>query len=442
MISAAGALVAQLLEIRKRRVALWNWEARKPVALEAKVNGAAGGQLARVADSLHPGRRGSGVGTRIPRGRAACGRQCHQLTGPLQERLSVRAPEVAQLVERSAVADRRQDVVELPALGVGVMDVVRDHDRQAHLFGEERGLRHEPVVVGEQMMLQLEEEAGRGRGIAVAVAAVGSGGPRPGAGRSTAEEPRIPFRGGVRPGPIPDPQPPGDLALAATGKRHQPVRVPGQQLLAEARHGFRAGEVRPTHQAAEAAIAGRVPGQQDEVRAALPLAHAPKILFDRVPMAGEPGAVRAWPGGQAVAPWPFPGEWHRTRQRAAPWPTRRHDDPRRIGRRRVQQLDLDPDDRPQPRLLGRGRKADHAVQAAVVRDRQAGEPQLHGAPDQLVRRRGAVEERELSVAVELGVEGHRRLGWFGRQAIRSAGRVGRFGGKLNNRTNVRVSEEP
>ena len=42
----------------------------------------------------------------------------------------------------------------------------------------------------------------------------------------------------------------------------------------------------------------------------------------------------------------------------------------------------------------------------MVRDRQAGQSQLDGTLDQLLRRRGAIEEREVGVAVEFGVGGH------------------------------------
>ncbi len=197
VIPAAGAGVAQLLQIRKWRVALRDREAGKAIALETKVNRAAGGQLAGVADSLSPSGRGSGVrprksergetqprapvrgsgvrprksergetqprapGRRVTFGRrAACGRQCHQLVARLQERLPIRASKVAQLAERPAVTDRGQDVVHLPALGVGVVDVVRDHDRQPELFGQTGSLGHEPVVVGQQVVLHLQEERG------------------------------------------------------------------------------------------------------------------------------------------------------------------------------------------------------------------------------------------------------------------------------------------
>ena len=70
----------------------------------------------------------------------------------------------------------------------------------------------------------------------------------------------------------------------------------------------------------------------------------------------------------------------------------RHYHTRWIRNGRIQQLDLYPDDRPQPRLLGSGRKSDHAVEAAVIRDRQPGQPELDGALDQLIRGGSAVQE--------------------------------------------------
>ena len=42
--------------------------------------------------------------------------------------------------------------MELALVGGRVVDVVRDHDGQPDLIGERRGLRDEPVVVGEQVM--------------------------------------------------------------------------------------------------------------------------------------------------------------------------------------------------------------------------------------------------------------------------------------------------
>ena len=53
--------------------------------------------------------------------------------------------------------------------------------------------------------------------------------------------------------------------------------------------------------------------------------------------------------------------------------------------------------------LGRPDEADRAVQPGVVGDGQPGQPQLDGPLDQVVRGRGPIEEREVGVAVELGV---------------------------------------
>jgi hypothetical protein len=148
-----------------------------------------------------------------------------------------------------------------------------------------------------------------------------------------------------------------------------------------------------------------------------------QILLDGIAMAGETGAVRARPGRQTFSAPRVIGEWLDARRSAATaWrPPARHHDSRRIerrcderrcderrcdGGRRVGQFYLYPHDRPQPGLLGRGRKSNHAVEAAVICDRQAGQSQLNGTFDQLVRRRGTVEEREVGVAVEFGVGGH------------------------------------
>ena len=72
---------------------------------------------------------------------------------------------------------------------------------------------------------------------------------------------------------------------------------------------------------------------------------------------------------------------------------------------RIEQLDLETDDRMEPGRLGRADETDRAVQAGVVRDGEPGQPQLDGPIDQVVGRRGAVEEREVGVAMEFGVRG-------------------------------------
>jgi hypothetical protein len=55
--------------------------------------------------------------------------------------------------------------------------------------------------------------------------------------------------------------------------------------------------------------------------------------------------------------------------------------------------------------LRSGREPDRAIEALVVRDREAGKPQLRGAFDQVIRRGCPVEEREVAVTVKLGVRG-------------------------------------
>ncbi len=84
---------------------------------------------------------------------------------------------------------------------------------------------------------------------------------------------------------------------------------------------------------------------------------------------------------------------------------RRDDDPVRVGDRRIEQLDLESDDRMESGRLGRADEPDRAVQAVVVRDGQPGQPQVHGSVDELVGRGRPVEEREVGVAMEFGVRG-------------------------------------
>jgi len=73
MIPAAGARVAKLLQVRIGSLALRDRKSWKAIALETKVDRAAGSQLAGVADSLQPGRRCTGacvLSARARRGRS------------------------------------------------------------------------------------------------------------------------------------------------------------------------------------------------------------------------------------------------------------------------------------------------------------------------------------------------------------------------------------
>jgi hypothetical protein len=75
----------------------------------------------------------------------------------------------------------------------------------------------------------------------------------------------------------------------------------------------------------------------------------------------------------------------------------------------IEQLDLDPDDRTDPGLLGRPSETDDAVEPQVFGRGEARQAELERPLDELVGRRGAVEKREVGVAVKLGVRCHRGL---------------------------------
>ncbi len=127
------------------------------------------------------------------------------------------------------------------------------------------------------------------------------------------------------------------------------------------------------------------------MRPALVLADAAQVLLDLTPVAGQAGAQRPGALGPTLdddgclldAGRPPPG---------APGPSCGHDDRAGVRHRRIEQLDLDPDHRVQPRLAGGVREPDRAVEALVVGDRESGQAQLDGAGDQLIGRGGAVEE--------------------------------------------------
>ena len=223
VVPAPDALPAQLGQVAERRLALGHREAREPVALERELHPAARRDLGRRRDPLAPaaGEHRVRLG-----GRRVGGRQREQLGLALEVRLAVRPPQVGELAQRPAVPDRRQDVLELAALRVRVVDVVGDHDRQPQLVGQPGGLRGEPVVVGQEVVRQLEHEARRRRRL-----------PRP-------EQRRVPLRERAGALAIPRPQPPRELAVATAGQRDDPFVVRLQQLVGERGHGLRPGEVR------------------------------------------------------------------------------------------------------------------------------------------------------------------------------------------------------
>ena len=74
-----------------------------------------------------------------------------------------------------------------------------------------------------------------------------------------------------------------------------------EQLVVESGHRLRPGQVCPRDEPAQAPIAERVPGDQDEVWPALALTDAAPILLDRLAVAGQPGPISSGPVRLTVA---------------------------------------------------------------------------------------------------------------------------------------------
>ncbi len=132
------------------------------------------------------------------------------------------------------------------------------------------------------------------------------------------------------------------------------------------------------------------------------LADPAQVLLDGLAMTGQAGAGRARTSWQALGHVGRRGSGGASRAPRAPC---RDDDPVRVRDGRIEQFDLETDDRMQADGLGRADETDGAVEAVVVRDGQAGQPESDGPLDQLVRCRRTIEEREVGVAMEFGVRG-------------------------------------
>ncbi len=225
---------------------------------------------------------------------------------------------------------------------------------------------------------------------------------------TTAEERGVPLGDGTGAGSIADAQSPGDLAVTASGQRDDALVLRLEQLVPEAGHGLRPGHVRPGDHPAQAAPADRGPREQHEVWAARPVADAAEVLLDRIAVTGK---LRP-PGPRSGRP-ALGHQWLRRRgfgaapARSTPW---RDDDGIGIRHGRIEQADLRADDPMQSGLLGGTHEPHRAVQAVVVGDGQSAQAVGHSTFDQIVRRRGPVEEREVGVGVELGVGDGRHSG--------------------------------
>ncbi len=231
------------------------------------------------------------------------------------------------------------------------------------------------------------------------------------------EQRRVPLRDGPRALAIPRPEPPGQLSVTAPGQRDEALRVLREQRLREP------GDAPSCPPGSPATRAGTGSASRSRhARAARGVARAGARRSPGGPPCGPRGGRAAGrapgedgrdgPPGREAPPGP-PALVSPARPRAP----RRHHDPARVRHRGVEQLDLDPDDRVQPSGLRGGREPDRAVEALVVRDREPGQAQLHGPRDEVVRRGRAVQEREVAVAVQLGVRecGHGAISGGGRE---------------------------
>ena len=342
------ALLAAPRQVAEWRLTLRHCEAGEPVLLEPQVDRAARAEFLGGPQALGPRPAHCRIGLGFGR------REGRQLGRRLQVVLGVRPAQVGALVERAAVADGDEHVRQFMVVPPRVVDIVRDDDRQAQLGGEPGRLGDEPVVIRQQVVLEFQEDAG-----------------------AEARDRRVGRRmvsgGGGRARAIAGQQPPRDLRMAAARQRDEPVGVALQERVRVARHALRAGQVRRAHEPAQAAIARRIPGEQDEMRTARRVADAAEVLAQRLTVARQAQTVRVRPGRTPV---------QRNRCRllfggAAPGrSSTRHDEPMGVGDRRVEQLDLQTDDRAEPRRLGRRDEPDGAVEAPVVGDGEGREAQF------------------------------------------------------------------
>ena len=144
-------------------------------------------------------------------------------------------------VEVVAGSDAEQDVVRLGLVGPDVVEVVGHDQRQARLRRQAQQLLVEPPLLGQAVILQLEEEAVLAEDVAVL------------AGQVAGE---LPVLGLERP---------GDLAGEAGRQADEPGAVPRQVLAIDPRLVVVAVDVGVRDQPAQVLVAGPVLGEQDQV---------------------------------------------------------------------------------------------------------------------------------------------------------------------------------
>ena len=205
---------------------------------------------------------------------------------------------------------------------MGIVHVVGDEARQLHAASDVAQRIDQLVVIGEEMVLQLDPET-----VAKYVAVS--------AGRGFG--PISPSRERVL----------RNLAAAASGQCDDALGVRGQVVERDVRV-ILVIELRPGNDAAQVAVAPAILRQQHEVRL---------------------------PAGKGLL---------------------------------LDQADLDADNRLDARQPGRVHEAHHTVEAVVIGQGQRRHLQLGGAPDQSIRRGGAIQKAEVAVDVQVDHQSYRR----------------------------------
>ena len=332
----------------ERRLAAGHREAREAVALEAEVDRARARQLDRRSRCPPPTR------ARIA-DRSGARRQREQLVAGLEVVLAVGPRRWAQLLERRPWRIPTSTSWSSRSSGMRVVHVVGDDDRQPEL--RRRGARS-------------RRRASRRR--AAGGAASSTKKPAPAAEPPAAPEPNqrgVALRHRPRALAIAGQQPPRDLAVAAARERDEALGVRGEQRMGEPGHGLGAREVGPADEPRERGSDSR-PRPGRAARGAGPRCASPTPRRSSLTDARWPGSRARRGRGRAGSPSACRSGWRRRApdRRAGSGRRRRDDDPGRIRHRRVEQLDLHPDDRPEARFLGRRGEADRAVETLVVGD--------------------------------------------------------------------------
>ena len=179
--------------------------------------------------------------TRVPEGVGLVGEQ----RGHLRSRLEIEVVGLelhpARRVDVVAGPDAEQDVMGFGLILVDVVEVVGHDQRQAGLGRQPQELLVEPALLGQAMVLELEEEAVLAEDVAVL------------AGQLAGE---LPVVGLERP---------GDLAAETGRQADQALAVAGEVLAIDPRLVVVAVEVGVGHEPAQVPVADVVLGQQDQV---------------------------------------------------------------------------------------------------------------------------------------------------------------------------------